>query len=75
MEMKMNTEYVVMVDLGRTKIATASLDRNGKVLRRVRYQIQQNLVTCLGIPVLIVNDANAAAGEVVEKLLLISLQG
>ncbi len=112
-------EYVVGVDLGGTKIATALLDRNGKVLRRVRYEttqlksatevieclvqsvnevrgdlpivgigvaspgavdtkrgiilngtnlpgwveipLQQEMGTRLGIPVKIVNDANAAA--------------
>lgn len=37
-EMKNNTQYVVGVDLGGTKIATALLDQNGKVLQRVQYQ-------------------------------------
>ena len=36
--MEKNMEYVVGVDLGGTKIATALLDRNGQVLRRVRYE-------------------------------------
>ena len=34
-------EYVVGVDLGGTKIATALLNRNGEVLRQVRYQTTQ----------------------------------
>ncbi|MFJ7933314.1 ROK family protein [Sporosarcina sp. NPDC096371] len=38
MTIEKNMEYVVGVDLGGTKIATALLDRNGKVLRRVRYE-------------------------------------
>jgi len=36
--MEQNMEYIVGVDLGGTKIATALLDLNGKILRRVRYE-------------------------------------
>lgn len=41
MKMEQDMEYVVGVDLGGTKIATALLDRKGKILRRVRYQTTQ----------------------------------
>lgn len=36
--MEQNTQYVVGVDLGGTKIATALLDQSGQVLRRTRFQ-------------------------------------
>ncbi|GIP35163.1 ROK family protein [Paenibacillus sp. J2TS4] len=39
--MEQNKEYVVGVDLGGTKIATALLDKSGSVLRRTRFQTSE----------------------------------
>lgn len=62
LKMEKNMQYVVGVDLGGTKIATALHDQTGKVLRRVQYQTTklnsaEEVINCL------VDSVNEVRGD------------
>ncbi len=84
MKMEKNTEYVVGVDLGGTKIATALLNRNGEVLRQVRYQTTQfksasEVIDCIvqsiaevraGLPILGIGVASPGTVDMQKGVIL-----
>lgn len=60
--MEQNNQYVVGVDLGGTKIATALLDRSGQVLQRIQFQTTE-LKTAEEVIDCLVHSVNEVRGE------------